>query len=124
VHSGLEAARSTNERFYEAELLRLEGELARSGNTAPERCAALFDRAIEIAKHQEARLLELRALTSLVRSGEAQPRAGELLARVAVVLEQLTPTHDCADAREARSLLQASQGNPTCPRDTSSIKAP
>jgi predicted ATPase/DNA-binding winged helix-turn-helix (wHTH) protein len=113
VHSGLEAARSANERFYEAELLRLEGELAHSGNTATERCAALFDRAIEIAKHQEARLLELRALTSLVRSGVAQPRAGELLARVAVVLEQLTPTRDSADAREARALLLGSQRNPT-----------
>ncbi|HEX8782764.1 MAG TPA: hypothetical protein VF764_05300, partial [Steroidobacteraceae bacterium] len=32
VQSGLEAARSTNELFYEAELLRLEGELARSNN--------------------------------------------------------------------------------------------
>jgi predicted ATPase len=105
VYSGLEAARSTNDRLYEAELLRLGGELIHAGNMATEHCATWFERAIEIAKHQEARLLELRALTSLVRSGEAQPRAGELLARVAVVLEQLTPTRDGVDAREARALL-------------------
>src|SRR5215469_8758355 len=70
VRSGLEAVRSTNECFYEAELLRLEGELAHSGNTGTEHCAALFERAIEIAKHQDARLLELRALTSLVHTHE------------------------------------------------------
>jgi DNA-binding winged helix-turn-helix (wHTH) protein/predicted ATPase len=112
VHSGLEAAHSTNELLYEAELLRLEGELAHSGNIATEHCATRFERAIEVARHQGARLLELRALTSLVRSGEAQPRTGELLARVAVILEQLTPTRDGADAREARALLLASQRNP------------
>jgi predicted ATPase len=104
VHSGLEAARSTNERFFEAELLRLEGELARSNNTESERCTALLERAVEIAKEQAAHLLELRALTSLVRALEPQSRASELLQRVGVILEQLTLPRDSADAREARSL--------------------
>jgi len=104
VHSGLEAARSTHERFFEAELLRLEGELARSNNTDTEQCTALLERAVEIAKEQAAHLLELRALTSLVRAVEAQSRAGELLQRVGVILEQLTLPGDSADAREARSL--------------------
>jgi predicted ATPase len=112
VHSGLEAARSTNERFYEAELLRLEGELARSNDTATHLCAALLERAVETAQRQSAHLFELRALTSLARTWQAQPRAAGLLQRVGVVLEQLTPQCDGADAREARSLLRESRRNP------------
>jgi predicted ATPase len=104
VASGLGAARGTNERFYEAELLRLEGELARTDNTESERCTALLERAVEIAKEQAAHLLELRALTSLVRGSEAQSQDGELLQRVRGILEQLTLPRDCADACEARSL--------------------
>jgi predicted ATPase len=112
VHSGLEAARSTNERFYEAELLRLEGELARSNDTETRLRAALFERAVETARRQAAHLLELRALTSLVRASQAEPRAAGLVQRVGVVLGQLTPQCDGADAREARSLLRESQRNP------------
>jgi len=111
VRSGLEAARSTNERFYEAELLRLEGELARSSNTETHLCTALLERAAETAQRQAAHLLELRALTSLVRASQAQPRAG-LVQRVGVVLEQLAPQCDGADAREAWSLLREFQRNP------------
>jgi predicted ATPase len=112
VHSGLEAARSTNERFYEAELLRLEAELARSSNTATHLCAALLERAAETAQRQAAHLLELRALTSLARAWHAEPPAAELVQRVGVVLKQLTPQCDNADAREARSLFRESQRNP------------
>jgi len=106
THNGLEAARGTSERFYEAELLRLEGELARLNNTGTHPCAELLERAAAIAKHQAAHLLELRALTSLVRVRGAQPRATELLQRVAVVLGQLKDPRNSADTREARTLLR------------------
>jgi predicted ATPase len=110
ARSGLEAARTNNERFYEAELLRLEGELERSNGTEPYRCAALIERAAEISKHQAARLLELRALTSLVRTLEGEPCAAQLL-RIGVLLEPLALQGDSADASEARLLLQGSQRN-------------
>jgi len=79
VRSGLAAARTTNERFFEAELLRLESELERSTGTEAYRCAALLERAVEVSRHQAAYLLELRALTSLVRSREGEPCAAQLL---------------------------------------------
>ena len=112
VHSGLETAHSTKERFYEAELLRLEGALVRATGTEAERSVALFERAVELARHQAAHLLELRALTSLVRAIRDPKRTAELLPRVAALLEQLTLRHDSADDREARSLLPGPQGNP------------
>jgi hypothetical protein len=49
--------------------------------------------------------LELRALTSLVRTLEGEPCAAQLL-RIGVLLEPLALRGDSADAREARSLLQ------------------
>ena len=113
VHSGLETARSTKERFYEAELFRLEGELVRSTGSEAERSVALFECAVELARHQAAHLLELRALTSLVRATRDPKRTAELLPRVAALLEQLTLRHDSADDREARALLPAPPGNPT-----------
>lgn len=112
VRSGLEAARGTNERFYEAELLRLEAELGRSNNTEARQCATLLEQAIEISQYQAAHLLELRALTSLVRACEGQPRAAERVRRLGALLEHLTPQCDGADAREARALLPASESNP------------
>src|SRR5215469_1288807 len=102
VRSGLEAAHSTNEGFYEAELLRLEGELVRATGTEPQRSVALLESAAELAKHQAAHLLELRALTSLVQAGHSQQRTEESLQRVAVLLEQLTLRRDSADDRAAR----------------------
>ncbi|HEV2271521.1 MAG TPA: hypothetical protein VGR92_18890 [Steroidobacteraceae bacterium] len=111
VLRGIEAARSTNERFYEAELLRLEGELTRAGKSGMRRSVALFTRAADIAKEQAAHLLELRALTSLVRAGEGQRCEPELLQRIEAVLRQHTQ-RDCADVREASSVFLRSQRNP------------
>jgi predicted ATPase len=111
VHSGLETAHITNERFYEAELLRLEGELVRGIANEAERSLALLERAVELARRQAAHLLELRALTSLVHATQDPKRTAELLPRVAALLEQLTLRPQSADAREARLLVPGSAGN-------------
>ena len=112
VHSGLETANSTKERFYEAELLRLEAEFVRATAAEAERSVALLERAVELARHQAAHLLELRALTSLVHATQDPNRTAELLPRVAALLEQLTLRPESADAREARLLVPGSRGNP------------
>ena len=105
IHSGHEIANSTKERFFEAELLRLEGELVRASATEAQRGVALLERAVELARQQAAHLLELRALTSLANAIQDPKRTGELLSRVAALLEQLTLPPESADAREARLLL-------------------
>lgn len=113
IHSGLETAHSTEQRLYEPELLRLQGELVRASGTEPERSVALLGHAVELARHQAAHLLELRALTSLVHATPDPKRTAELLSRVAAVLDQLTLRPESADACEARLLvpgLRSSQG--------------
>ena len=72
VTEALDLAARTGERFYEAELHRLEGELRRAGHATraetsaaartPEAC---FAAALEVARRQSARTLERRAAASL-----------------------------------------------------------
>jgi hypothetical protein len=68
------------------------------------------EHAVELARHQGAHLLDLRALTSLVHATQDPQRTVELLPRVAVLLEQLTLRPESADARDARLLVP---GRPT-----------
>jgi predicted ATPase len=95
----------TGERYVEAEIHRLQGNilLAKDGAGTPaERCYSL---ALEAARTQGARSLELRATTDLVRMwaerGERR-RAHELLAPV---YGRFTEGFDTLDLKEAKRLL-------------------
>jgi predicted ATPase len=59
----------TGERFWEAELLRLQGEveLARSGDRVASQVETMFLNAIDVARRAEARVLVLRASASLAK---------------------------------------------------------
>ncbi len=80
----IDASRS---HFYEAELHRLRGELLLSADPdgSEDASEACLQRALELARRQEARSIELRAATSMAALWQQQDRAGEareLLARV------------------------------------------
>jgi adenylate cyclase len=104
VRSGLESAHCTNERCYEAELYRLQGELVRAEGGARESSVRAFERAAEIAHSQSARLLELRALISLWRIADSQYRSAGLRERLAQVVEDVGPRAEGADVLQARAL--------------------
>jgi predicted ATPase len=58
----LQVMDGNGERWYEAELLRLQGEiLARSSSSRTAEPGSCFERAVEVARSQGARLFELRA---------------------------------------------------------------
>lgn len=72
VEDGLAIATRNNDRYYDSELYRLKGELLakrpkRNSNNNSKDAEACFRHAIEIARKQKARALELRAATSLAR---------------------------------------------------------
>jgi predicted ATPase len=99
----------TNERYYLAELHRLEGDLAMQSpdpafrTTAP----ACVERAVAIARQQGARAWELRALASLARfTAGADARA-----RLSDVYGWFTEGLDQPDLVEARALLDAAQAD-------------
>ncbi|MGB6907097.1 MAG: hypothetical protein WBE04_08285, partial [Methyloceanibacter sp.] len=97
---------TTGERYYEAELERLKGELllAQSPDD-PAEAEACFHNALEIARRQQAKSLELRAAMSLARLWQRQGKEGDACRLLNDVFAWFTEGFDTADLREARALL-------------------
>jgi predicted ATPase len=96
---------TTEERFCEAELHRLRGELnATSDQAAAEQS---YRRAIVVSERQDAKALELRAATSLARLWRDQGKVQQALELLAPVYGWFTEGFDTRDPREARALLGA-----------------
>jgi hypothetical protein len=103
VEAGLRLAAEGDERFYEAELYRLRGELrlARSGAAAAGDAEEDFRRAIAIAGAQGAQRLGLRAATSLARlGGMPDEERRQLLIRPMQAINQGKALDDARTARE------------------------
>jgi class 3 adenylate cyclase/predicted ATPase len=102
----LRAVDDTGEHFYEAELRRLKGVLLlqqSSDNQAEaETC---FHHALEIARNQQAKSLELRAATSLARLWQ-QGKRQEAHDLLAPVYGWFTEGFDTADLQDAKALLE------------------
>ena len=102
----------TGERSYEAELYRLKGELTlQSESPGPGRPAVarklkrVFCKAIEIARKQQAKSLELRAATSLARLWQQQGKQAEAHQLLSEIYNWFTEGFDTKDLQEAKALL-------------------
>jgi predicted ATPase len=100
----------TGERWWEAELHRLEGELALQYPLPRQELSLLeaessFHKALEVARRQEAKSLELRAATSLARLWQQQGRKAEAHQLLAPVYHWFTEGFDTKDLQEAKVLL-------------------
>ena len=102
----------TGIREWEAELYRLKGELTvqkspksevRSPKSEAEAC---FLKAIEIARCQRAKSLELRATTSLARLWQQQGKQKEAHSILSEVYTWFTEGFDTKDLQEAKALLE------------------
>jgi predicted ATPase len=102
----LTAAHNTGECWWEAELYRLKGELllqrASRGGDEAETC---FHQALDIARQQQAKSLELRAAISLSRLWQRQGKRAEARALLAPIYGWVTEGLDTADLKEAKALL-------------------
>ena len=102
----LAAVDQTGERWWEAELHRLKGELLLWQAVLNEHQAeACFHQALDIARHQQAKSLELRAATSLSRLWQQQGKCIEARELLAPVYDWFTEGFDTADLQEAKALL-------------------
>jgi class 3 adenylate cyclase/predicted ATPase len=96
----------TGERWWETELYRLKGELLqRQTVTDVPQVEACFQQALKIARHQQARLLELRAATSLARLWQSQDKRQEAYDLLVPVYGWFTEGFDTADLIDAKALL-------------------
>src|SRR5262249_12911996 len=101
----------TGERFYEAELYRLKGELmlesqVKRYKSKVEEAEECFLKAIEVAQRQQAKSLELRATVSLVRLWQRQDKKEDAHKMLADIYGWFTEGFDTADLQEAKALLE------------------
>jgi serine phosphatase RsbU (regulator of sigma subunit) len=106
LNEALRLVAKNDERFQEAELHRLNGELllAESGDqTTAEEC---FRQAIEIAQHQHSKAWELRATTSLARLWQKQGRREDALRVLSAARGLFAEGFKMPDLVEAAALLK------------------
>ncbi len=85
LDDALDTARATGEQFCEAEILRLRAGVLRRAHQV-EQSGLDYAEAVDVARQQGARMLELRALTDWLGLPDAPPHVrGDLEACVAIV---------------------------------------
>jgi predicted ATPase/class 3 adenylate cyclase len=95
------------ERYWEAEIHRLRGVLLlRQPETAQEEAEAWLQRALDVARRQEAKSLELRAAMSLARLWQQHGKRDEARELLAPIYDWFTEGFDTADLKEAKALLE------------------
>jgi len=107
IGEAIAAMEATGERWNEADIHRIAGEIEL---LSPERDAAKaqgnFERALELAREQQARSWELRAATSLARLWRNQGKRTEAYDLLAPVYAWFTEGFDTLDLRQAKALLE------------------
>ena len=92
--------------FYEAELSRLKGVLLlRLASSDASQAEACFQKALSVARRQQAKSWELRAATSLARLWQSQGKYQDAYDLLAPVYNWFTEGFDTADLIEAKHLL-------------------
>jgi tetratricopeptide (TPR) repeat protein len=111
VAQGLAISEKTGERWFDAELHRLRGELllkegAQAGSNAEVAAQTCFGQALEIAQRQRAKWWELRATKSLARLLAKRGRRDEARTMLADIYKWFTEGFDTPDLRDAKALLE------------------
>jgi predicted ATPase len=118
----------TGQRYYEAELYRLKGELTlqefqvpgsksqvpntqhlTASTQAEAEAEVCFLKAIDIAQKQQAKSLELRAVMSLARLWQSQGKHHEARAMLSAIYHWFTEGFDTKDLQEAKALIEELQ---------------
>jgi class 3 adenylate cyclase/predicted ATPase len=98
---------ATKERWYEAEVNRIAGEIAlKTPKPLAARAQAYFERALAIARKQQAKSWELRAAMSLARFWRDQGKIEQARELLAPIYRWFTEGFDTRDLKEAKALLQ------------------
>ena len=108
LSEALSAVERTGERWGEVEIYRVKGELLAMGSGDEHAEAeACFRHALDLARRQQAKSLELRVATSLSRLWQRQDKREAARLLLAKICDWFTEGLDTTDLREARALRQA-----------------
>jgi predicted ATPase len=98
--------------FVEAELWRLRGEALLAGAGTVGAAETAIEQGIDVARRQNAKSWELRAVTSLARLRRQQGRPQDAAALLAPILGWFTEGLDTADLKDAKALLDEIASSP------------
>ena len=110
----LKRVRDTGVRYYEAELYRIKGEvLLRRSASSQKEAETCFHTAIDLSRHQGAKLLELRATMSLSDLWQIKGKKAEAQKMLQEIYVWFTEGFDTADLKEAKELLKRFGAEPS-----------
>ena len=95
----------TGERYWEAELYRIKGELLLLQGGSEGEAEESFKQALEVAKGQSAKSLELRAAMSMARLWREQSKSAEALELLSGIYGWFTEGFDTPDLVDAKAML-------------------
>ena len=107
INEALAGMQTSKERWCEAEVNRMAGEIA-LGSRKPDAMKAeeLFERSLAISRQQQAKSWELRAAMSLARLWRDQGKPQEARELLAPIYCWFTEGFDTRDLKEAKALLE------------------
>jgi predicted ATPase len=98
---------TTKERLWEAEVYRTAGEIAlRSPELDAAKAEAYFERALAVARQQQAKSFELRTAMSMARLWRDQGKRQQARDLLAQVYGWFTEGFDTLDLKQAKGLLE------------------
>jgi len=107
IGEALTAVGTTKETFQEAEINRVAGEIAlKSREADAAKAEEFFNRALAVARQQQAKSWELRAAMSMARLWRDQGKRDEARDLLAPVYGWFTEGFDTRDLKEAKTLLE------------------
>ena len=107
ISEAMTAVETTKERWCEAEVNRIAGEIAlKSPEPDAAKAEAYFERALAVARKQQAKSWELRAAMSMARLWRDQGKRDEARELLAPVYGWFTEGFDTRDLKEAKALLE------------------
>jgi predicted ATPase len=106
IDEAMRVVETTKERMWETEVHRVAGEIAlKSPEPDAVKAEAYFERALAVAREQQAKSWELRAAMSMARLWRDQGKRDEARDLLAPVYGWFTEGFDTLDLKQAKILL-------------------
>jgi predicted ATPase len=114
IGEAMTAIETTKEKWCEAEVHRIAGEVGRmSGEPDAAKAEAYFERALAVARAQQAKSWELRAAMSMARLWRDQGKRQQAHDLLAPVYDWFTEGFDTLDLKQSKALLDELSGSPS-----------
>jgi predicted ATPase len=105
----LAIGKKSDNRFWEAEIHRLRGQLTLAAGRGEDEAETAFQQALRVARQQQARSLELRATVNLSRLWQKRGKIVEAHRLLAEIYHWFSEGFDTIDLKQARALLDELQ---------------